>query len=128
MSSTAVASTSAGVALCLCVKNDAFRIKEWVAYHLSLGADRLVIYDNLSDDGTREILDEAAAADARVVGETWPRTDWLYQSEAYRDMVERFGADYTWMGFIDSDEFVVLHEHPDLRSFLAEYPTRLRSS
>jgi hypothetical protein len=110
----------AKVALCMCVKNEAFRIKEWVAYHSLLGFDMIIIYDNMSTDGTRQILGRVGGK-ANIVIVDWDRSDRMYQMDAFKDAVTRFGHDFDWMGFIDSDEFVVLHEHDNISSFVEDY-------
>lgn len=37
-------------------KNEGPYISEWVAYHKILGFDKIYIVDNISDDGSSEIL------------------------------------------------------------------------
>jgi len=38
------------------VKNESEYIKEWLEYHMLVGVDKFVIYDNNSDDNLKEIL------------------------------------------------------------------------
>lgn len=111
---------NAKVALCMCVKNEAFRIAEWIAYHSLLGFNKIIVYDNMSTDGTKEILDKAQKKGMLTVIE-WPRTDRMYQMGAFADAVDRFGGEHDWMGFIDSDEFVVLHSHDSISEFIEMY-------
>ncbi|GEL44548.1 hypothetical protein MEX01_51390 [Methylorubrum extorquens] len=110
----------AKVAVCMCVKNEVFRISEWIAYHSLLGFEKIIVYDNMSTDGTREILERFSEA-LNVIVIDWDRSDRMYQMDAFKDAVVRFGVSFDWMGFIDSDEFIVLHEHDCISDFIEEY-------
>jgi glycosyltransferase involved in cell wall biosynthesis len=111
---------SAKVGLCMCVKNEVFRISEWIAYHSLLGFESIIVYDNMSTDGTREILERFSDV-LNVTVVEWNRSDRMYQMDAFRDAIVRFGHKFDWMGFIDSDEFVVLHEHSCISEFVRNY-------
>lgn len=39
-----------------CMRNEALYVVEWVAHHLALGFDRIVVYTNDCDDGTDRLL------------------------------------------------------------------------
>ena len=110
----------AKVALCMCVKNEAFRISEWIAYHSLLGFEEIIVYDNMSTDGTREILERFSKV-LNVTIIDWDRSDRMYQMDAFKDAIVRLGHNFDWMGFIDSDEFVVLHEHDCISNFIKNY-------
>lgn len=40
-----------------CMRNEALFVVEWVAHHLAMGFDRIVVYTNDCNDGTERILD-----------------------------------------------------------------------
>jgi len=97
------------------VKNEAPYIAEWIAYQLSLGFDSVILYDNGSTDGTAtEIQRFLNHYDVRLVD--WPDAERQYQRRAYEDAVRHFQAEFDWLAFFDTDEFLVLDS--DLRSTL----------
>lgn len=81
-------------------------IAEWLAFHLMLGFDAAVIYDNQSSDNTRSAVScFARRYDVRL--RDWPRRDRLYQVAAYADALTRFSGEFEWGLFIDCDEFLI---------------------
>jgi hypothetical protein len=105
--------------LCLVAKDEAAGLLEWVAYHRALGFDRLLIYDN---DSTPEQakplrwLSEAGLIDL-VAWPTDPATS--PQLTAYADAIRRVRT--AWLGFLDADEFLVLHQDVSIQSFLSRF-------
>ncbi len=101
--------------------NEARGVTEWLAHYLALGFDRIVVYDNESDDDTARILDGAATGGYPIQRIPWPsNTADSPQMTAYADALTRF-ADATWIAFFDLDELLVLHA-VDLQEWLAAYP------
>ncbi len=92
-------------AVCAVMKDEAWLVRDWIAYHLAVGFDCCIIYDNASSDGAAEMARAAGrGADVRVV--EWPRSDHHYQVAAIADAAARFAAEFDWIAFIDADEFV----------------------
>lgn len=109
------------IAACLIVKNEAFDIAEWIAYHSVIGIDTFLIYDNASWDGTPAALRAAAAVlDVRVIH--WPHVTQYAQIEAYDHAIRTFGREFDWIAVLDSDEFLVTHAPHTLRSLCASTP------
>lgn len=104
--------------LCSIVKDETPYLEEWVAYHILVGVERFVIYDNGSAEPVAQTLspyvDEGLV---RVVD--WPGQG--VQLSAYDDCLKRFGPTFSWLGFIDIDEFVVPIADDDLRVLLYDY-------
>jgi len=93
-------------AVCCIVKNEERDFAEWIAFHLKAGFDTIIVYDNVSDDRTRDItLEFTEKFDVRLV--KWKSLEQGRQFTAYSDAVARFGGDFEWMLFIDSDEFFI---------------------
>ncbi|WP_415594310.1 glycosyltransferase family 2 protein, partial [Liquorilactobacillus ghanensis] len=44
-------------AIVLFVKNEVYDIASWISWHLSLGFDKIFIYDDHSTDGTFEVCE-----------------------------------------------------------------------
>jgi len=88
-------------------KNEYPYILEWIAYHKSIGVDNFYIADNVSDDGSSELLQslEEIGVITRIpfprIGDQGP------QSPAYNHILKKYGNEVDIMGFIDADEFIV---------------------
>ncbi|OYV62493.1 MAG: hypothetical protein B7Z71_01005 [Acidocella sp. 21-58-7] len=102
------------------VKDEAHHIAEWIAYQFAVGFDSVILFDNGSTDATAAIaLKFAAKHDIRVLNSRYTGED--YQKSTYRDALQRFGAEFTWMAFFDADEFLVFTPPNSLRACLATH-------
>lgn len=98
------------IAVCAICRNEVDYVEEWVSYYKVAGFDSVFIYDNVSDDGTSELL---ASLDS--IGEItrvhWPRREGIPpQRDAYGDFIERFSAEFDYVLICDLDEFLVVHD------------------
>jgi len=107
-----------GVVLVAIVKNEADHLEEWLAYHIALGVDHFVIYDNGSTDGGAELL-ERYINHGYVTRIDWPMR--AGQLSAYNHSLRMFGATAEWIGYYDPDEFLVPLQDDDIPSFLARF-------
>ena len=108
------------VTLCGLVQDEGPYLLEWIAWYKLLGVDRIVIYDNGSQDATTEILTALHRA-GEILLHPWPDQPGAQpQLPAYRDAVERCSTE--WIAFLDVDEFLVLHGHPHLGDLLQFLP------
>ncbi|MBK1672474.1 hypothetical protein CKO35_04015 [Ectothiorhodospira shaposhnikovii] len=95
------------IAVAAIFKNELPYVLEWVAYYRCLGVDRIIIGDNVSDDGTSELLealDLAGIIDrlhAPRIGDTAP------QAPCYRKIIEKYRDEMDLILFVDADEFLV---------------------
>ena len=110
-----------GCTLVAIAKNEGRYIAEWIAYHLSVGIDRICVYVNDSSDSTAPLVGKLSRYyPVRLV--VWPSADRKSpQLEAYNDALTRF-ADTNWMGFWDIDEFIVPFGYKDVPDFLTRVP------
>ena len=96
---------------------DERHIKEWAAHHLNLGADRLVIFDHMS---TLPIASVLNGSDGRIdvclyKGNKMNGLKTMFIEQAIK-IARR--EKYKWMLYLDADEFVVLNQFDNFRSFL----------
>jgi len=110
------------VAIVLVVKNEQHDIAEWIAYHIQLGFDTLIVLDDTSTDDTFAV--NAAASrfyDIRLFqGTVGPAYD--SQIVSYNWACERYKDEFDWLLFIDSDEFLLLkHADQGVKSFLGRF-------
>ncbi|XVF84858.1 hypothetical protein PTKIN_Ptkin17bG0073300 [Pterospermum kingtungense] len=115
--------------LCACTMlwNQAPALREWITYHAWLGVERWFIYDNNSDDGIQDVIEELDFQDYNVSRHTWP---WIKTQEAgFSHCALRARNECKWVGFFDVDEFYYFPRHHRrgsmgqnlLRSLVANY-------
>jgi glycosyltransferase involved in cell wall biosynthesis len=103
-------------------KNESEYVLEWIAYHRAIiGINDFIIADNISDDGTTQLLEalEQAGVIKRIV---FPRESESAgpQIPAYNHILEQFKSQYDYFLFIDADEFLVNNTGKSLEGYLAE--------
>lgn len=105
-------------------KNEGPYLIEWIAYHKVVGFDRIVIYDNESDDDSPDML-QALASAGEVDYVPWPWSD-AYQTgpqiPAYRDSLRRLSGTTEWLCVLDCDEFLTLKKHRSVQDLIESYP------
>ncbi len=106
------------VSLCLIIKNENSYLQEWLDYHILLGVDHFWIYDNESSIRVRETV-------AEYINSGWVTVHSIngsgVQLFAYDHCLQTYGQTSRWIGFIDTDEFIVLHGANNLPEFLQQY-------
>lgn len=112
------------IALCAMFQNEADYLDEWLLYHRLIGVQKFYLYNNNSSDHYKQVLKSYISA-GWVDLKDWPSpetTDWTpYQKSAYNDCLERCRKNTTWMIFLDTDEYIVLHKQDTLKEFLKPY-------
>jgi tetratricopeptide (TPR) repeat protein len=106
------------LSLCLICKDENDYLPEWLDYHILMGVDRFYIYDNESRVSLRESLKEYIERGWVVVVDISGKAMQLY---AYDHCLQTFGHLTFWLGFIDTDEFLVPKTTLDLKELLKGY-------
>jgi hypothetical protein len=106
------------LSLCLICKDENDYLPEWLDYHILMGVDRFYIYDNESQVSLRETLKNYIERGWVVVVDIPGKA---MQMSAYDHCLQTFGTNTFWMGFIDTDEFLVPKTTLDLKELLKEY-------
>jgi glycosyltransferase involved in cell wall biosynthesis len=105
-------------AVCLYVRNEERDIAEWIAFHLVVGFDAVILFDNLSKDRTAAIARRMGQTrDVRVIPWPWPFR--YSQAGAYTACLTLFGRAFDWIAFVDSDEFVLPMGGRSIKAVLA---------
>lgn len=105
------------IAVCAICRNEIDYIEEWVSFYKVAGFDSIYIYDNVSDDGSSELLASLDAA-GQVTRIHWPRKEGVPpQRDAYGDFLHNFAQDYDYVLVCDLDEFLVVNEG-DVKSLI----------
>jgi len=106
------------LSLCLICKDENDYLQEWLDYHILLGVDRFYIFDNGSRVSLRDTLQEYIDRGWVVVTEVAGKG---MQLVAYDYCLRAYGKNTRWMGFIDTDEFLLPKTTLDLREFLKDF-------
>ena len=83
-------------------------VNEWMEYHIMIGVDHFWLYDDLSQDQSKELLKPYVE---RGIVELLPwndgNSDWVpRQIGAYQDALRKANGRVAWLAMIDSDEFL----------------------
>lgn len=92
-------------------KNECPYITEWIAYHKAIGFNKFYIVDNISNDGTSELLVKLHEKGEIVRIEYQTVEGIKPQVPAYNLIIDRAKTECDYIAFIDADEFFNL-EHP----------------
>lgn len=111
--------------LCAIVKNEAPYLIEWALYHRSIGFDRIVIYENDSDDATPEVLEQLRQARWIDEWRPWRNIAKSPQFAAYADATRHCPTD--WLIFLDADEFINFYNRLTVNEFLARFGPEIGS-
>ena len=86
------------------MKNEGAYLCEWIEFHKQIGIEKFYLYDNESDDNTKQILQPYI--EAGVVDYVFYPGQKM-QMSAYNDCVNKCKNDVKWLIVIDLDEFIV---------------------
>jgi hypothetical protein len=107
-----------------CLRDDGPYIVEWLAHHLALGFDRMMVFSHECSDGSAELL-QTLTQDPRIAHvEFVPKGGKSVQWQALRDLRDHDAyktAD--WALFFDCDEFLC-GAFNSLHDLIAEYENR----
>lgn len=103
-------------------KNEEKGIREWLAYHISLGFDRITVYNNESDDNTAQMVQKSSQF-ANIDLIDWPSIEGHSpQRSAYNHAIQELRRDSDWVAFFDIDEFLILNKPLALNDILESAP------
>lgn len=104
-------------ALCIMCKDDPIAIQENIKYHLLLGFDHIFVYDNKSEVS----LSNQLKSFKQVTVFDWEDCRQGSQVRCYSSFLADHSKNFLWVGFIDTDEFIVLNEACNIGEFLQGY-------
>lgn len=102
------------VAICMITRDEHEYLREFIDYYKSIGFDDIILYDNEPKKPV-DIQEEG------VIVVSWPIHLVQNVTKAYADCAVRFKDNYKWIAFFDSDEYLILKKHNNVKDFLAEY-------
>ena len=93
------------VVMTLLARDEIDVVDSWLAFHLNAGVDLVIATDNLSRDGTTDVLEEYARSGyvhlIREDGDDLRQNEWV--TRMARLAATQYGAD--WVINSDADEF-----------------------
>lgn len=108
------------LAACLMMRNEQPYLAEWLAFHSLQGVSHFRIYDNESNDGSSELIDQLAAH-FNIERIVWTVPGYLKQVSAFNDAARALAGRYAWVAFLDADEFLFDPLFRPLPAVLAEF-------
>jgi len=114
------------LSVCMIFQNDAPYLKEWIEFHRLLGVEHFYLYNNLSTDNYKAVLDPYVKINVVELME-WPFRannvqEWdKIQIDAYNDALKKAKKKSKWLANLDSDEFLFPTASNDLRKFFSNY-------
>ena len=99
-------------------RNEAPYLAEWIEFHRLVGVEHFYLYDNMSEDGHREVL---APFVEEGLAEVRPWERFPGQLQAYDDCLGRHRGDSRWIAFIDCDEFLFSPLRKPVPELLRDY-------
>ena len=108
------------VSIVCIAKNEGDYFQEWIEYHKLIGIEHFYVYNNNTEDNTKEVLQNYINDDL-ITWIDWPEVSKDAQDNAYRDAVKKFKNETRWMCVIDLDEFLVLKKHQSISDFITNY-------
>lgn len=105
--------------ICAIAKDEDKDLREWVLYHLAIGFEHIIIYDNNSKHSIYDILKEYVDAGLVTVID-FPLTH-TQQNTAYLHCIDLQKNSTFWLALIDIDEFLVPLKNTDIKEFLDDY-------
>lgn len=115
-----------GATLVTVVRDEGPYLVEWLAHHLAVGFDRIVVYDNESRDGTHALFKAITASDLRIRRIPWPTpadvsVRFLAHHHAWTTLVT------PWVMSLDPDEFLVPFGYADVAALIGSLPESVAS-
>jgi hypothetical protein len=106
------------IVICSVLQDAAPGILEWIAFHRLVGADRFVLYDLGSTDGTAALVARSRFGHQAAVID-WTRNDG--RAAAYADFVANHASSFTWAAIVAQDEFIHPLDTDTIRALLPRY-------
>lgn len=106
------------VSIVAIAKNEGIYFKEWIEYHKLIGIEHFYVYNNDTEDNTKEIL--MPYIESGLI--TWIDIHGKnQQANAYNDAIDKFKNETRWLCPLDLDEFICLKKHKNINEFMERF-------
>lgn len=108
------------ITMCYLVRNEEAIIAENIIFHLSMGVDRFLVMDHLSDDSTPDLLQriKGYGLDMHIFKQESPEYNQAEWATEQAGIAHEMGTD--WIMFADADEFWVPPNGMSLKDYLQD--------
>lgn len=124
--STSAYSFQYELSLCAIFHNEAPYLKEWVEHHQKQGVQHFWLYNNISTDDFKSVLQPFVKSGIVEIID-WPHAyeniqEWnTIQCAAYMDAIERAKNVSKWCAFLDTDEYLFCPKKKSIAKALKPY-------
>lgn len=109
--------------VCAIAKLENNYVREWVEHYLSLGFDKVVLYDNNDEDNEYLATPIQDFINNGYVDLINARGKKSYQLEAYNDCYVKYSDVADWVLFVDLDEFLFFENVATIQEFISKNKT-----
>jgi hypothetical protein len=110
-------SNSADLAFCAVFRDEAPYLDEWIRFHHGQGVSHFYLYDHESSDEFEQALSPWQAQGIVTLLQVQGR----HQEDVYTECLELARNSFSWLGFLDIDEFLFSPKEHDLIGILNRY-------
>jgi len=93
------------LAIAAIFRNEKDYILEWIAWHQAQGVQKFILYENDSDDGTTQLLQQLEKLN--IIDLFHIKQQENSQIKAYQEILKQYKNNTEIIAFIDADEFIV---------------------
>jgi hypothetical protein len=112
--------TSTNKIMLFCNARDEKHLREWVAHHLILGFDKIVVFDHKSKKPLKDWLSNFPRKNVSVIRISIDSAIKIPLMKKAAEIAKQEKAD--WMIYLDADEYLILHyTTSNIRHFLNKY-------
>ena len=116
------------VSICAMYRDEGSCIKEWLEYHILIGVRHFYLYNNLSKDNHKEVIEPyikqgiVTYNEYKVdIGKCKKDMYMKDKDYPYRHCINNYKNESKWIGFIDLDEFIALYKNNNINKFMEEF-------
>lgn len=91
------------LAICAIFRDEGRYLKEWIEFHQSVGVEKFILFNNLSNDNYYDVLKPLVKSGV-VYLHNWPEHPG--QLSAYNFALKKYRNLAEWIAFLDLDEFL----------------------
>lgn len=112
------------IGLVVVLKDEVHDVAGWLAWHVAMGFDTIFVIDDGSTDGTDLIVQAAARLFDIRYSKAAQDYSYFYdrQQSEYRKKLVELRQEFSWLCFLDADEYLMLYADPDISAFLERFP------
>lgn len=111
------------IGLVVVLKDEVHDIAAWLAWHIALGFHTIFVIDDASTDGTDRIVRNAGLHLDIRYEKAIQDYDFFYdrQQNEYRKAITRLKPEFSWLCFLDADEYLLLETASSVSQFLSSF-------